>query len=70
MDLGILASEAARDTHGHAGTSWSIRPAPRATGCAGVPSVADLLSFLGFDRSCAAPLLELGGRAPALRSKH
>jgi NTE family protein len=59
-DLGIMATEAARDLHGHSATSRGIRLVLRTLGFVGNPFEADLLSYLFFDRQYTAPLLKLG----------
>lgn len=59
-DLGVLASEAARQAHGRSATPRSTRLALRTLGFIGSPFEADLLSYLFFDRSYTAMLLELG----------
>lgn len=59
-DLGVIASEAARDAHGHSGTSRGIRFALRTLGFGRSPFEADLLSYFFFDRHYTAPLLKLG----------
>jgi len=59
-NLGIMATEAARDLHGHSATSRGIRLVLRTLGFVGNPFEADLLSYLFFDRQYTAPLLKLG----------
>lgn len=59
-DLGVLAGQAAKGIHGHARTSPGLRMMLRGMGFMDGSFEADLLSYVFFDRSYTAPLLDLG----------